>query len=413
MCLKKSFLIIPFLLFVSAYIVYAWTKPSQSSLSGNVVLPLNTSSQAQTKQGNLNILGRVAIGHENPSVPLEVNGEIRADILRDRNNLGFYLNPYGTSYLRYVNADIFYDRNNNSFLVDPDGTSFLRYVIIEKVYDFNNVSYYVEPASTSCLKRIIIDNKWNLGTTLYTNDAWLRIFDVNGNDYYGGIAAGRIWTRYLYVFPQATSWPYPGTSGPEGGEIRMSCGSGYSSPWYFDVYNRTVRWHRNGDVEMKLTYDGNLYIDKSYHCNGADVAEITPASYSYELEPGDVVCLDENNEGKLRKCLSAYEKTIAGVYSSDPGLVLNSGEAANTEEEQEQIQIDGIPLALAGRVKTKATTENGPINVGDLLVSSSKPGYAMRANEDIIKDKPGVVLGKAMESLEQGEGKIMVLISLR
>lgn len=40
------------------------------------------------------------------------------------------------------------------------------------------------------------------------------------------------------------------------------------------------------------------------------------------------------------------------------------------------------PVALTGIVPTKATNENGNIAIGDILVSSSKKGHAMKANED-------------------------------
>ena len=52
-------------------------------------------------------------------------------------------------------------------------------------------------------------------------------------------------------------------------------------------------------------------------------------------------------------------------------------------------------LALLGRVPVKATTENGPIRIGDLLtVSSSKAGYAMRCL--VAKECEGVIIGKAL-----------------
>ena len=65
-------------------------------------------------------------------------------------------------------------------------------------------------------------------------------------------------------------------------------------------------------------------------------------------------------------------------------------------------------LTIAGRVPCKVTTENGPIKPGDILVTSSKPGYAMKA--DLDKLKIGMMLGKALESLDEGEGKIIALV---
>jgi hypothetical protein len=67
-------------------------------------------------------------------------------------------------------------------------------------------------------------------------------------------------------------------------------------------------------------------------------------------------------------------------------------------------------LAIAGRVPTSVTTENGPIAVGDLLVASSTPGTAMRGDPSV---SVGAVVGKAMEPLSEGVGSIMVQVMLR
>ncbi|MCS7198074.1 MAG: hypothetical protein NZ930_05290 [Candidatus Bipolaricaulota bacterium] len=66
-------------------------------------------------------------------------------------------------------------------------------------------------------------------------------------------------------------------------------------------------------------------------------------------------------------------------------------------------------LALLGRVPVKATTENGPIRPGDLLTSSSKPGYAMRCASSYVCE--GALLGKALEALNVGEGVILMLLT--
>jgi len=57
------------------------------------------------------------------------------------------------------------------------------------------------------------------------------------------------------------------------------------------------------------------------------------------------------------------------------------------------------------------TTENGPIQIGDLLVSSSTPGVAMKGSDR--EDCVGAVVGKALEPLEEGEGTIVVQVMLR
>jgi hypothetical protein len=65
-------------------------------------------------------------------------------------------------------------------------------------------------------------------------------------------------------------------------------------------------------------------------------------------------------------------------------------------------------LALMGQVQVKATAENGPIRSGDLLVSSSTPGYVMRCPDP--EECVGAIVGKALEPLEEGTGLILMLV---
>lgn len=71
----------------------------------------------------------------------------------------------------------------------------------------------------------------------------------------------------------------------------------------------------------------------------------------------------------------------------------------------------GAPVAILGVVSCKVSAENGPIHPGDLLVTSSTPGHAMRA--DRARAQPGTILGKALESLDTGTGLIQVLVTLQ
>jgi len=66
-------------------------------------------------------------------------------------------------------------------------------------------------------------------------------------------------------------------------------------------------------------------------------------------------------------------------------------------------------VALAGRVPVKVDAGYGSIRAGDLLTSSPTPGHAMRADDP----KPGTIIGKALEGLDAGTGKIRALVMLR
>ena len=63
---------------------------------------------------------------------------------------------------------------------------------------------------------------------------------------------------------------------------------------------------------------------------------------------------------------------------------------------------NAIPVGMLGQVPTKCITENGTISPGDLLVTSSTPGYAMKAG---ASPSIGTIIGKALDTLtDTGSG---------
>jgi hypothetical protein len=69
-------------------------------------------------------------------------------------------------------------------------------------------------------------------------------------------------------------------------------------------------------------------------------------------------------------------------------------------------------MAVAGRVYCNVEALKHTIEPGDLLTTSSVPGYAMKAAD--THRAVGAILGKAMERVCKGEKKqILVLISLQ
>ena len=101
----------------------------------------------------------------------------------------------------------------------------------------------------------------------------------------------------------------------------------------------------------------------------------------------------------------AYDSRVAGVISLKPGITLG-------EEGEGRVLV-----ATTGRVKVKVDARNGPIQIGDLLVTSDKEGFAMKSLPVEIGGvrihRPGTLIGKALEPLAQGTGEILVLLSLQ
>jgi hypothetical protein len=157
----------------------------------------------------------------------------------------------------------------------------------------------------------------------------------------------------------------------------------------------------NGDKVARIDSDGKGFFNGGTQNSGADVAEFITASDA--IGPGDVVEIDPERYGHFRRAASPNSTAVAGVISTDPGVSLNAKDGASAA-------VAGPQLALVGRVPVKATTENGPIRPGDLLVASSTPGHAMRGP---AYPAPGTVIGKALSPLDEGSGITEMLVMLR
>ena len=122
----------------------------------------------------------------------------------------------------------------------------------------------------------------------------------------------------------------------------------------------------------------------------ADLAEKYEADAEYE--PGTVVCFGGDKE--VTACDKDSHHAVAGVISTDPAHLMNN-------------DCPGIAVAIAlcGRVPCKVI---GPVNKGDLMVSSGTAGHAKADNNAA----PGRILGKAIGSSEGGEAVIEVLVNL-
>jgi hypothetical protein len=120
---------------------------------------------------------------------------------------------------------------------------------------------------------------------------------------------------------------------------------------------------------------------------------------------GDLPVIDPTTNRCLALSQQPYSTLVAGIYSTKPGML------GSTRKVDEVAAKDEVPLAVVGIVPCKVTTENGPIRVGDLLVTSSTPGHAMKGTDR--SKLVGAVVGKALEPLPQGTGVIQVLVTLQ
>ncbi|NIG56973.1 collagen-like protein [Chitinophaga sp. Cy-1792] len=155
----------------------------------------------------------------------------------------------------------------------------------------------------------------------------------------------------------------------------------------------------------RIDKTGKGFFDGGTQTGGADMAEAFDVSGSIKnYEPGDVLIIDVNKDRSVEKSNEAYSSLVAGVYATKPGMLM-------TEEKIDTDISDKVPMGVVGVIPTKVCNEGGAIHRGDILVTSSRVGYAMKA--DLDKLKPGQAIGKALEEMGGSEGKIRVLVNVK
>lgn len=163
---------------------------------------------------------------------------------------------------------------------------------------------------------------------------------------------------------------------------------------------------QGGDLKFQISNAGNVTADGSFTGSGADVAEAVDVHGRLEeFEAGDVLVVSRSEDRSFALSRGPYSDLVAGVYATKPGVLM-------TNRGVREDLSDRVPMGIMGIIPTKVTGENGPIRRGDLLVTSSTPGHAMRADRSRLEF--GMALGKALEPFDgPGRGVIEVLVMPR
>ena len=104
------------------------------------------------------------------------------------------------------------------------------------------------------------------------------------------------------------------------------------------------------------------------------------------LATGTVVVLDRRATNRVTASTHAYDIGVAGVVSEKPGVIL--GEAGPNK----------VQIATTGRVHVKVDASRAAVGIGDLLVTSDTPGFAMKSEPLEVQGRsfhqPGTLIGK-------------------
>ncbi len=114
----------------------------------------------------------------------------------------------------------------------------------------------------------------------------------------------------------------------------------------------------------------------------------------------DVTLADKENDTRVigivdREAVPGPDEPDIRTAPEDPTSIPNGG--------------DLMVVTLGTYAHCKVDATDAPIEVGDLLTSSSKPGHARKA----INPKIGCIIGKALEPLKEGTGYIAVFVNIQ
>lgn len=228
-------------------------------------------------------------------------------------------------------------------------------VVSKRFLDSDNAATYLDPSGDSVLQSLRVEEDIILGPDL--NSPWVNTFRLHHDT-----------SAYFIDFSDL------------GGNARFR-------------YLQAFKFH--------MEDDGPRFWN-AQRGGGKYVYDIAEAVLVDDAQPGDVVVISSTDDITLVKSKKKFDLTVAGVISTDPKVYMGHSPDAEKEGKYK-------PLALAGIVLCNVSAENGPIKKGDILVSSSIPGHAMRADPQELA--PGMTLGSALDNWDQGEGKIYILVN--
>jgi hypothetical protein len=142
-----------------------------------------------------------------------------------------------------------------------------------------------------------------------------------------------------------------------------------------------------GNIGSSSLYFNTMFA-KATSAQYADLAENYLADTDYA--PGTVVVF--GGEQEITVTTEAADERVAGVVSTNPAYLMNSGEP-------------GLPIALRGKVPVRVV---GPVTKGDSLVTSTTPGVAFSVGRERIYGQ--AVFAKSLESNNSDDEKVILAV---
>lgn len=220
--------------------------------------------------------------------------------------------------------------------------------------------WYQTGPNTSAPSQVVwVANAAGVSATAFTLYAYFGLF--TGGDSY-----------YVVDVPPGTTW----TNIAVGGQATPGSGSSTVLIAQNGMYVGNLLLAPNGGGS--ITFQDGTVQSTAYTgvtCGGDYAESVDVAGDRKSYEPGDVLVIGAENGSDVLKSAEPYSTLVAGIYSTKPGVV---GRRQTTDPKASTAE---VPMAMVGIVPTKVSAENGPIKRGDLLVTSSTLGYAMKGTD--------------------------------
>lgn len=240
------------------------------------------------------------------------------------------------------------------------------------------------------------------------------IFDLNTGAYLVGSGANDSVGAVLYGVHDNGAW-------------LQSDDSSYFAAFVVNAKGGIDVGTSGNDPLNRVIINGPLIVGGG--CTGCMLLTIMQNTGQTDLHPGEVASMSSAVTSQAQVgdqplvgvdlAQGAYNSAVVGVVShkwvqadanAPVGTIQNTGyydyDATSIKPG------DYMGVATTGAYKeVQVSAANGPIHVGDLLVTSDTAGVAMKATDKM--QAFGATLGKAMGNLESGTGTIPVMLTLK
>jgi hypothetical protein len=341
--------------------------------SGNLNFYTGSSGSGLVQQMTVLANGNVGIGAPGPLYKLDVAGQIRSS------SGGIVFPDSSTQTTAYTPAD----------------------AALLSAFTFNSSNGNIGINTNNQIYPLTVNG--NILTNSTANNAAVLLYtstvNVNGTpEGFGGIeatnsAANEIVPLILQQFGGAVGI---GTTIPNA-KLEVNGNAQIDGPLQLNGSNAAIFFPGNNQPQTQ-PYTGIT-------CGGDYAESVDVAGDRKNYEPGDVLVIGAESGSDVLKSAEPYSTLVAGIYSTKPGT---TGRRQTADAKTSTTE---VPMAMVGIVPTKVSAENGSIKRGDLLVTSSMLGYAMKGTDR--SKMLGAVVGKALGNLDSGTGVIEVLVSLQ